>query len=409
MVTCREALELILGNVSQLPPAQVALHEALSLVLAESIVATEDLPPFANSAMDGYAVRAADLADACAEHPIDLEVIEDLPAGTVPRRAIGPGTASRIMTGAALPEGADSVVPVELTRADGERVVVLEPVRAGAHVRRAGEDLHAGELGVAAGNIVRPAEIALIAALGKVRCRVVRRAVVAVLTTGNELIDAAEQPGPGEVRDANIHGLAAQVRATGAVGWPLSRVADTREAMAMTIQRAVAAADVVVTSGGVSVGDHDHVKQVLATLGAEQHFWQVDQKPGKPLAFWTLDGKPVFGLPGNPVSSQLCFEVYVRPALRKMMGYHCFHRPEATATLTSGYRKAKDDSRLHWLRVKLQYAGSRLVAESTGAQGSAILSTLALADALAVIPEDVAEIPPGGDVCVRSVDAPEDH
>jgi molybdopterin molybdotransferase len=257
--------------------------------------------------------------------------------------------------------------------------------------------------------VLRPAEIALAAAVGLQRAPVVRRPVVAVLTTGSELVDAAESPGPGQVRDANIHGLAAQVRAAGGVAWPLPRVADTAEAVAFAVRRAAAAADVVVTSGGVSVGDYDLVKQVLEGMGAERIFWQVNQKPGRPLGLWALHGKAVFGLPGNPVSAQLCFEVYVRPALRRLMGYSLLHRPEARVPLVEGFRKGRDDHRLHWLRVRVGEEGGRVVARLTGAQGSGILSTLARANGLAVIHEGAEELPQGGEVVVRLLDRPEER
>lgn len=409
MVSHRQAEELVLSRVAPLPVAELALHEALGLVLARDVIAADDVPPFANSAMDGFAVRAADLAGATGESPVDLEIAEDIPAGSVPRMTVRAGCAARIMTGAPMPEGADTVVPVEQARGDGGHVVVASRFPAGANVRKPGEDVAAGELAVGTGTILRPAEVALLAAVGRVRAPVVRRPVVAVLTTGSELVDASETPGAGQVRDANTHGLAAQVRSTGGVAWPLSRVADTVDAVSTAVRRAAAAADVVVTSGGVSVGDYDLVKQVLAGLGAELVFWQVAQKPGKPLGFWLLDGKPVFGLPGNPVSAQLCFEVYVRPALRRQMGHALLYRPAVRVPLVDGYRKGKDDRRLHWVRVRVEEDGQGLKARSTGAQGSGILSTLARANALAMIPEEAAEVPRGGEVVVRLLDRPEEH
>jgi molybdopterin molybdotransferase len=407
MVSYQEAERLVLARMTPLPAAELALHEALGLVLARDVFAADDVPLFANSAMDGFAVRAADLGSASPGLPATLEVVEDLPAGAVAKRVVQPGTAARIMTGAVIPPGADSVVPLEEVETDGPRARFTAPTRAGANIRRAGEDLGAGELAVAAGSVLRPAEIALMAAVGRVRVPVVRRPVVAVLTTGSELVDAAEAPTPGQVRDANTHGIAAQVRAANGVAWPLARVADTREALATAVQRAVGAADVVVTSGGVSVGDLDLLKLVLVELGAEKVFWQVDQKPGKPLGFWLLRGKPVFGLPGNPVSAQLCFEVYVRPALRRLMGHSLLHRPESVLPLAGGYRKAREDTRVHWLRVRVGREGEREVARSTGAQGSGILSTLARANGLALIPDGVTEVPDGGEVTVRLLDLPE--
>ncbi|HNX49124.1 MAG TPA: molybdopterin molybdotransferase MoeA, partial [Thermoanaerobaculaceae bacterium] len=321
MLTAGEALAAILERVGPLGGEERALDDALGRVLADELTASHDLPPFANSAMDGFAVRAADVVSATAEVPARLRVLADVPAGSVAGVAVAPGTCLRIMTGAGLPAGADTVVPVEHTTAGPGWVEVARPARSGANVRRAGEDVRAGEIALCRGAVLRAAELGLLAAMGRPYVRVHRAPMVAVVTTGDELVESSQTPGPGQIRDANIHSLCAQVWAVGATPMPVPRVRDTREAVQSALVQAWAGADVVVTNGGVSVGEWDHVKAVLEDLGAEPVFWGVKQKPGRPMAFWAWDGKPVFGLPGNPVSCMVCFEEYVRPALRRMMGF----------------------------------------------------------------------------------------
>lgn len=409
MLSVDEALAAILERAAPLPAEERDLDDALGRVLAEEVAAAEDLPPFANSAMDGFAVRAADVAGAGAERPVALRVLADAPAGTVVAARVGPGTAVRIMTGARMPAGADAVVPVEHTAGAGDTVRVLRPVRAGGNVRLAGEDVRAGEVVLPRGAVLRPAELGLLAAVGRPRVRVVRAPLVAVVTTGDELVAAGEAPGPGRVRDANIHSLCAQAWAAGAMPVPFPRVRDTRGAVQDALVQAWGAADVIVTNGGVSVGEWDHVKAVLEELGAARVFWGVRQKPGKPMAFWEWNGKPVLGLPGNPVSCMVCFEEYVRPALRRMMGHAWLHRPVRTAALAEGFVKEAGDPRTHFLRVVAREREGRLVATATGPQGSGILSSMVRANALAVIPAGSGGVPPGGEVRLHMTELPEDH
>ncbi len=403
------ALQGILAHVRPLPARPAALDEALGRVLAEDIQASENLPPFPNSAVDGFAVRVADVATATREHPARLKVLADAPAGTVVGCEVMPGTAVRIMTGAELPPGTESVVPVEETASTSGEVQVFRPLGPGLNLRLAGEDVRAGERVMAAGTVVRPAEIGLLAALGRVEVPVVPAPRVAVLTTGAELVEAGAMPGPGQIRDANIHGLGAQVRAAGALCLPFPRVPDTRAGVEQALRQALASADVVLTNGGVSVGDYDFVRETLGRLGAEPVFVQVAQKPGRPLTFWLLEGKPVFGLPGNPVAAMVCFELYVRPALRRMMGLERLHRPRATAKLAEDYRKGVKDPRTHWLRVQLQPSPGGWVATRTGPQGSGILSSMTKANAIAEIPALGGSLKAGDDVTVHLTDLPEDH
>ena len=408
-LSVEDALREILVRSEPLPPREVSVDEALGLVLAEDILAAEDLPPFSNSAMDGFAVVAADVAQASRETPVRLRVLAEAPAGTVVRCKVASGAAVRIMTGAELPPGTEAVVPVEYTAPAPSGVEIHRPVRNGENLRFAGEDVHAGERVLARGTPLRPAEIGLLAAIGRTRAAVFPAPRVAVLTTGTELVEAGERPGPGQVRDANLHGLGAQLRALGASVAAFPRVPDRLEAVVDAIQRAAASCDVLLTNGGVSAGAYDFVQNALDRLGAVQVFRQVAQKPGRPLAFWTFQGKPVFGLPGNPVAAMVCFEMYVRPALRRMMGQPLLFRPEADAALAEPYRKGGRDRRVHFLRVQVRREAGGWAATSTGPQGSGILSSMTRANAIAVVPADAGDLAAGAAVRVCFTDLPEDH
>jgi len=409
METYQQALRLVLEHALPLPPRILPLAEVLGLAAAEAVHALEPVPPFTNSAMDGFAVRAADCAAASPERPVRLPLAGTIPAGQAQVPDLEPGTALRIMTGATLPAGADAIVPVEEASAvDPGWVELSGPARTGAHIRLAGEDIPAEGLVVAAGRILRPAEIGVLAAIGRAEVPVRPRPVVAVLTTGDELVDAGERPGPGQIRDANIHSLCAQVRAAGAVALPFPRVPDRREAVAAALAEALAGADVVLTNGGVSVGDFDFIKDVLAGLGAEQVFWRVAQKPGGPLGLWMLQGRLVFGIPGNPVAAMLMFEEYVRPALRRMLGAGPLHRPERTGIMAAPWRK-RPDGKLNFLRVVTREREGRLEVALTGPQGSGLLSSMMRANALALVPAEVLDIPAGGEILLHLIDEPEDH
>lgn len=402
------ALQAILSCTGLLSPVRLSLDQALGRVLAEPVQAGESVPPFTNSAMDGYAARAQDLVDAAPTRPVRLQVLADLPAGKRSDLVVGPGQAIRIMTGAPLPAGADCIVPVEETDAGTAQVEIRRRVATGAHVRRAGEDVQAGDPLLEAGTVLRPAELGLLAAVGCSRVNVHPAARVGIITTGDELAGPGEALLPGQIRDTNTTTMAAQVRAFGGVPLLYPRVRDSRAAVREAVEEAIQRSDLVLTSGGVSVGEYDFVKAVLAEMGARPVFWRVAQKPGNPLAFWLLRDKPILGIPGNPVATLVCLELYVRPALRRMMGHGRLFRPEHRARLADGYR-GRADGRQHFLRVQVQEGGDGLVARVTGPQGSAILSSMAAANALALIPPDVAEIPPSGPVQVRLTELPEDH
>ena len=405
MTTCRDALRLILDSVAPLPARPTPLFDALGLVTAERVVSPETVPPFTNSAMDGYAVRHEDIAGA----PAVLEVLADLPAGSVATDEVRPGTAIRIMTGAPLPPGADSVVPVEATSSEGSRVRIAAPVKKGANVRQAGEDLREGEELLPAGFALTPAALGVLASVGLAEIPVRPRVRVAILTTGDELVDASSKPGPGQIRDSNVQTMCGQAVAFGAVPVPIPRVPDTREAVTAALERARAEADVIVTNGGISVGDYDFIKAVLADSGAREVFWKVRQKPGGPLGFWLWDGKPVFGIPGNTVAAMVCMEEYVRPALRKMMGHARLLRPEVTAVFEGSFRKSAPDGKVHLIRVRARREGGRVIAAPSGPQGSGILSSMLRSNALALVPADALALASGDEVAVHLIEEPEER
>ncbi len=394
VLSVEEALERILATVQVLESERVPLLEALGRVLAEEVTADRDIPPLPNSAMDGYAVRAADVARV----PARLRVIAEAPAGRLCPVEVGPGTAVRIMTGAPVPVGADTVVPFEHTCPDGEWVEVLRETRPGANVREAGEDVRAGQVVLTPGRVLRPQEIGMLAALGRTEVAVIRRPRVAILATGDEVVPPWETPGPGQIRDANSYTVAAQVRRYGGIPLILGVVRDEEMLVREGVRRALAErADLIVTSGGVSIGDFDLVKQVLAAEG-EMRFWSLNMKPGRPLAFGVVGGVPLVGLPGNPVSAMVATELFVRPAVLKMQGFTDWPWPELSARLTDPI--VRKDGRRHYLRVRLRETPEGWEATLTGDQGSGILSSLVQADGLAVIPEDMDHLPAGAEVRV---------
>jgi molybdopterin molybdotransferase len=412
MVTPAEALKIILEGVVPSPSEVKPLRGVLGLAVASDLRSDATVPPFTNSAMDGYAVRAEDLTLATTANPVRLRVLGDLAAGGVSRCAVNAGEALRIMTGAQLPDGADAVVPVEDTARgtvlEVDWVEVRKPLRAGIHIRLAGEDLQQGQVLVKAGHQLRPGDLGVLAAAGIPVVSVHPRVRVAVLTTGDELVDVSEEPGPGRIRDANIHAVCAQVAACGAIPVPYARVPDDRDTLMRTLKEALEA-DVVLTTGGISVGDYDFMKAMLEELGAERIFWKVAQKPGGPLGFWRLGGKPIFGIPGNPVAAMLMVEEYVRPALRKLMGFTKLHRPIVEARLEGGWTGKVGDARTTYLRVVARREADGYHAKLTGPQGSAILSSMLISNALAVIPAGLDCVEPGGHVTLHLTEEAEDH
>jgi molybdopterin molybdotransferase len=370
-------------------------------VIAEDIYASRDIPPFDNSGMDGYAVRREDVEGASQDHPVRLEVIEDLPAGFVSSRILGKGQAIRIMTGAPVPGGADVIVPVEETRQEDGFVLILKAIPRGEHIREAGEDVRKGDLVISRGDVIRPAEVGMLASLGRSSISVYQRPLVAILCTGEELADVDETLGEVKIISSNSYTLAAQVKDCGAIPIQLGIARDRKMEIEEKFRQGLRA-DVLISSAGISVGDYDFVKDVLKDLGMEMVFWKVAMKPGKPLAFGTIEGKPVFGLPGNPVSSMVSFEQFVRPSLLKMMGHRQLFRPVIEATLKEDIRK--EPGRRHFIRASVFFEEDSYSVTMTGAQGSGILKSMVRANGLIVIPEDRDVVKAGERVKVQLLD-----
>jgi molybdopterin molybdotransferase len=391
-ISVAEARALVLEHARPLAAEVVGFEAALGRVLAEDVRAGRTLPPADCSAMDGYAVRGADVAQPGAR----LRVAYEVAAGGAAPRSLAPGEAARIFTGAPIPPGADTVVRQEDTEARSEEVRVLVAVPRGESVREAGEDVRSGDLVLARGARIGPAEVGMLAALGHTLVHVHRRPAVAVLSGGDELVEPHEAPTGGRIVSSNAYTIAAQCRACGAVPSNLGIARDTPGDLERLL-RAGLAADVLVSSAGVSVGDHDHVRPTLEKLGVRLAFWGVEMKPGYPVTFGRADGGAgafVFGLPGNPVSAMITFELFVRPLLLALAGHEELLRPEVAAV--AGERFSKKPGREHYVRVFLEpNAAGALVARSTGNQSSGALRSMTLADGLLVLPAADSEIAAG--------------
>jgi len=376
----REALAMF----TPLPIAYVPLGQCLGLVLAEDIRAPHPVPSFANSAMDGYAVRAEDATTA----PVRLEVVGHLPAGRAPAFVVGKGQAARIMTGAPMPPGADAVAVLEATRAiDHATVELLEPVRTGDNVRLPGEDLPEGSVVLEAGTLLGPAQLGVAASIGLASLPVRRKPRVGVLSSGDELAGPGDAPlEPGRIRDANRPALLALAEESGCEAVDLGIVPDDEDALRSAVLEAAATCDVLLTSGGVSLGDHDHMRSVLEGISrTAMHWLEVAIKPAKPLALGTVQGTPVVGLPGNPVSALVSFELFARPGLRTMLGDPVVERPRTKAVALEALRR-RPDGKLHLVRVQVRPGeDGRLVARSAGGQGSHQLGAMARANALVLL------------------------
>ena len=400
-----EARRLVLDGIAPLPPETVTVTDALGRVLASAVVAGRTLPPADCSAMDGYAVRTSDLAGAKPAAPRELAVAFEVAAGGRAARPLRAGEAARIFTGAPLPEGADGVVMQEDTDSAGDRVRCYVAPAPGAHVRLAGEDVRAGETVLEPGIRLGAAHVGVLASLGRSYVQVHRRPRVAILSGGDELVEPDADFAGGRIVASNAYSLAAQCAEAGALVTQLGIARDTPEALERGL-RAGLGADVLVSSAGVSVGDHDHVRPVLEKLGCRLVFWGVRMKPGYPLAFGRFEadaGPRVFGLPGNPVSAMVTFEQFVRPVLLALGGRTVWARPVVRARVAEPMRKQA--GRLHFVRVTLAREGPRWVARSTGNQSSGVLRSMALAHGLLVFPAEATELAAGSTADVQVLDA----
>ncbi len=401
MIKIEEALKIILNHIKEGPEAVVGIEEAFGLVLADDVLSRNNVPPFNNSAMDGYAVKHSDTIGSSAKKPVKLKILEDVPAGHIPTETVREGYATKIMTGAPIPTGADAVIIVEETEEKDGFVYCYAEVGQGENIRRAGEDVKEGEMVLPRSTVIRPQEMGMLAAIGMTEVSVIKRPSVAILATGSELVEANRSPGPGQVRNCNNSSLIGLVKKYGGIPANLGLARDDAEELR---KKLVAASehDIVITSGGVSVGEHDLVKKILAELGAEMKFWKVCMKPGKPLAFGIINSKPVFGLPGNPVSVIVSFEQFVRPAILKMMGRKKIRKPTITAILEDGIEKSAD--RVHLIRAKINKRDGKYYVSQTGPQGSGILRSLVLADGLIILSKETTHVKAGEEVSVMMLD-----
>jgi molybdopterin molybdotransferase len=416
MISVEEALERILSYVHVLEPESKPIEQALGQVLAEDVRSPLSIPPLANTAMDGYAVKAADTEGATESNPIELKVIGELAAGYIFDRTVGPGEAVRIMTGAPMPDGADAIVPFEETnettrsapkgaRTLEESVQILKAAKIHANVRDAGEDIREGDVVLQQGRVLRPADIGVLATVGRSTVSVIRRPMIAILSTGDELLEPGQPHKPGTIYDSNAWSVSALVESYGGIPRRLGIAEDTIEALTAKVQEGKDT-DMLVTSAGVSRGDYDVVKDVLAREG-DIDFWTVRMKPGKPLAFGAFESEgrtiPHLGLPGNPVSSMVSFELFGRPAIRKMMGKPLTPRPVVQATTDDRITNIADPRRFY-ARCIAEKRDDGWHVRLAGGQGSGVLSSMARANALAILPEGREIAEPGETVDVMLIE-----
>lgn len=401
MISVEKALRTILARFSPLSPEKINILDALNRVIGEDVYAPRSIPPADNSAMDGYAVRCIDTKDATKKTPVIFKIIEDIPAGKVPRKKLKKGMTARIMTGAIIPEGADAIIRQEDTRKNGQTVLIFTSVKKGQDIRLAGEDVKKDELVIPKGTIIKPALIGMLASLGYSTVSVYRRPQVAIIATGDELVDTQNDPPPAKIVNSNSYALAAQVLACGGIPIMLGIVRDKKPALRKKFNTALRS-DLIISSGGVSVGDFDFVKNVMGEIGNSMHFWQVAMRPGKPLAFGDIKGIPLFGLPGNPVSVMVSFEQFVRPCLLKMQGHTKIFRQTIKAVTAQEIKKKAGVK--HFIRAIVKKEKDRYIASNTGNQGSGILKSMVLANALIVLEENDTKAKKGAKVNVQLLD-----
>lgn len=404
MIKVEEALKVVLKTIKRLSAEEIKFTEALDRVAAEDIYAVRDIPQLDNSAMDGYALKAADTVGASKKHPLALKVVEALKAGDISKKVLIRYQAIRIMTGAPVPRGADTVVKVEDTqREGGDRVRIFQEASLGENIRKAGEDIKKGQLVIPQGTLLNSAHIGLLASLGKAKIKVTKKPKVAVLATGDELVDVGEELVPGKLYSSNTYTLYSQILKCAGIPKNLGIAKDKPAQLEKKIKQGLDC-DLVLTSGGVSVGDYDLVKDILAKMGTNIKFWKVAMRPGKPLVFGAISTKcgkgiPIFGLPGNPVSSMISFEIFVRPVMLKMLGQKIDKTRDVEAVLEEDI--AKKSGLKYFLRAQTRWEGGIYCTRTTGPQGSGVLKSMALANSLIILPEDKDFIKRGTRVRVR--------
>lgn len=412
MLSVEHALRIILEDILPLSSEKVGLNDSVGRILAQDVVAAENMPPFANSSMDGYALRAADISRASSNEPVTLEVIADISAGQVSTRELTSGTAARIMTGAPVPAGADSVVPVEDTsepwrgaeRKLPKSIDIRTASNPGAFIRYPGEDIEIGDVVLKSGQAIRPQEVGVLASLGISKVEVFRRPRIAILATGDELIDVEAPLEPGKIRNSNGFTQAAQVRQLGAVAIDLGVARDSMADVQSKLDTGIDSdIDLFISSAGVSVGAHDVVKSVLEEHG-QIKIWRVRMRPGKPLVYALYKNKPYLGLPGNPVSAMVVFEKFARPCILKMAGHTRLSRPHVTVIVEEDI---KSDGRESYIRANVYGESGSYRAVTTGRQGSHMLTSLVRANGLLVVPEGVTSVRAGEQLNVLMLDWPE--
>ena len=401
MIQVQEALDKILCQIQFKGVERVPLGQALGRVLTEDVVSRINNPPLDNSAMDGYAVIAKDIQSATPENPVKLEMVEEIAAGYTAKGTLKPGQTMRIMTGAPIPPGADAVLMQEDTQKDGNAILCLDKADVAENIRRAGEDVKIGEGVIKKGTTLSPAHIGMLAVIGRSQIAVSQRPTVAILSTGDEILELDETPQGPQIFNSNGHMLAAQIKSAGGIPVYLGIAKDTEKDLMEKFEWALKA-DIVVSSGGVSVGDYDLVKSSLQKMGQDMLFWKVAMKPGKPLAFGRIGKTPIFGLPGNPVSSFVSFEQFVRPSLRKVLGCSDLSHKTVQAKLTRTINKKP--GRLHFLSSVVSWADGEYTVTPAGEQGSGILKSAANANGLLIFPLEAEEIKQGQEVAVQMLE-----
>ena len=399
MLSVKEAQNKVLECNVKIKAVRVPLLDSLGLILAEDVISNEYIPAYNNSAMDGYAVRAEDVKGADKSCPGRLMLLADIiPAGKFPDVKISPGYCMPIMTGAPIPENCNAVVMKENTEKDGESILIFKECTEGENIRYRGEDIKKGDIVLRKGGKIYPADIGVIASLGKSELFVNCPPVTGIISTGDELMGIGKELEIGKVRDSNSYSLSAQLKEIGIKYIRYGIVKDEKKNLKEKILEALSECDILLLSGGVSVGDYDFVKEILIGIGAELVFWKVNQRPGKPLVFLKYKDKFIFGLPGNPVSVMVCFEMYARPLIKRIMGDYNLFRHSIRAAASHDFKNKR--GRTNFARVTLEKKGNEYFFKSTGMQGSGILTSMSKADGIAVFSEDAGDIKKGSKVDV---------